>query len=134
LSKSEGREGVAQRAMKGALQRAGEGHMAADAFGAPGIAGGGGAPSAPANAYRDTDDKVVVVENLKQVGSKTFYRRADRWVDSTLTEEQEKKVVPIERFSRAFFDLLAKHGRDVGQYLATDEPIVVEIDGQAYSF
>jgi Ca-activated chloride channel family protein len=138
LSKAEGREGVAQRAMKGALQRAGDLSLRSNPMGAaPGEAAGamgGRSVSSPAQAYVDSKDKVVAVDSLKQVGRKTFYRRADRWVDSTLTEEQEKNVVHVERFSRAFFDLVAKHGKDVGQYLAIDEPVVIEIDGQAYSF
>jgi Ca-activated chloride channel family protein len=135
LTISEGRSGVAQRAMKGALQRAGSSAPAAESFAAPGLGGAPSAPAAaPAPAYVDKDDKVVVVQNLKQVGRKTFYRRDNRWVDSTLTEAQEKQAVQVERYSRAFFDLATKHGKEVGQYLAIEEPVVIEIDGQAYSF
>ncbi len=71
---------------------------------------------------------------MQRVGRKTFYRRGDRWVDSDVTAEQEKSPVKIERFSQEYFDLIDKHGKDVAKYLNFDEPVTVEIGGQAYAF
>ncbi len=68
------------------------------------------------------------------IGRKVFYRRGDRWVDSSLTDEQEKNPIKIERYSREYFDLIDKYGRDVSKYLTFDDPVVIEISGKAYSF
>ena len=68
------------------------------------------------------------------VGRKTFNRRGDRWVDATLSEEKEKSAKQIERFSNEYFDLVAKHGKHVAPYLAIDEPVTIELDGQVYQW
>ena len=69
---------------------------------------------------------------VQNVGNKTFFRRSDRWVDSTATEEQEKNVKQIRRFSPEYFELAAKHGRDARRYLAMDGQITIVLDGVAY--
>jgi hypothetical protein len=40
----------------------------------------------------------------------------------------------VQRFGKQYFDLLAKYGKDLGRYLASDDEVVVVLDGQAYSF
>ncbi len=137
---ADGQAGFDQRYVKGAFQRADKaasspapGAMAADA--AEGRFGGFGGASSGAiyNAVPEAkDDGKNVANNVRQVGNKAFYRTAGRWVDSTVTAEQEKKVQRVERFSREFFDLIDRHGRDVAKYLASDEPVTLELDGQAY--
>jgi Ca-activated chloride channel homolog len=79
---------------------------------------------------KDEADKVA--QNVRQIGRKAFYRRGDRWVDSAVTPELEKKTVKLKRFSPEYFELIDKYGRDVAKYLASDEPVTVEIAGQAY--
>jgi hypothetical protein len=61
-------------------------------------------------------------------------RRGNRWVDANVTEEQEKKAVRVKRFSDEYFDLVKKHGKDAATYMNFDEPVCVEIGGQAYEF
>lgn len=80
------------------------------------------------------DEYQKVVENVRNIGRKSFFRRGDRWVDSTVTEEMEKKAKKIERFGREYFDLVDKHGKEIAKYLAIDEPVTIELGGQAYSF
>jgi Ca-activated chloride channel family protein len=75
-----------------------------------------------------------VAENVRSVGRKVFYRRGDKWVDSAVTAEQEKQPIKIERYSKEYFDLIDKFGRDVAKYMTFDDPIVIELDGKAYSF
>lgn len=95
------------------------------------------ASRAVAGAAADVDSEESTVTNgqiVQTVGRKAFYKRGDRWIDSTVTEEQEKKLIRIERYSEDYFDLVEKHGKEVAQYLAMDEPVVIQIDGQAYAF
>jgi hypothetical protein len=33
-----------------------------------------------------------------------------------------------------YFKLIDQHGKDVAKYLNSDEPVTVELGGQAYSF
>ena len=71
---------------------------------------------------------------MQSVGRKTFFLKKGRWVDSAVTAEQEKNVRQIERYGREYFDLVAKYGREVAKYLAIDEPVLVELGGQAYQW
>ena len=75
-----------------------------------------------------------VAQNVRNVGAKSFFRRGERWVDSALTEEQEKKAKKIKRFSDEYFELVDRHGKQVAKYLAFDEPVTLVIDGQVYEF
>jgi Ca-activated chloride channel family protein len=119
LELAEGQGGFAQRDAKGQLQRAAQ---------AP--SGSGGRAS-----FRKADkDEEVQVETVMNVGSKTFFRRGNQWVDSTLTAEQEKATQKIERYSTEYFDLVTKYGKDAAKYLAIEGELVVVFDGQAYSF
>lgn len=111
--------GVAQRAAKGALQSAAQ--PAAPTGGAYG------------NSYIDsrTDRRVEVTTN-RNVGNKSFFYREQRWVDSSATDEQIRNAKRFRQFSDEYFELAAKHGRALSQYLVSDEPVLVNLDGEAY--
>jgi Ca-activated chloride channel family protein len=84
---------------------------------------------------KDADDEAEkVVENVRVIGRKTFYRRGDHWVDSAVTAEQEQKPIKVERYGKEYFDLVDKYGHDAAKYLTFDEPVIVELGGKAYSF
>ena len=70
--------------------------------------------------------------NVRQVGGKTFYRKANRWVDAEVKPEQEAKAVTLEQFSDGFFKLARDQGAEQNQYLSFDEPVTVLIAGCAY--
>ena len=137
LRETDGRRGVAQRAEKGRLQNAKQASPSsapaaaddADAAGAP-LAGG----QAGSVRLRDLEDKEVVAEGLRNIGAKSFYRRASdqRWVDSTVTEEMEKDAQQIVQFSDDYFALASKHGKKLSAYLAFEEPVILNLDGKAY--
>jgi Ca-activated chloride channel family protein len=144
LEKADGVEGFAQRRSKGELKSAD-----APAAAAPQSAAGDRAPSdsvarsgggqgfgvgGRGYRYRDTADKEVVVDTVRQIGPKTFYFRESRWVDGTVTADNAKNTVKVERFSKQYFDLVAKHGRELTQYLAENEPVTLLIDGTVYEF
>jgi Ca-activated chloride channel family protein len=143
LDETSGRYAFSQRGEKLALQSASQ---------APAAAGGSGALAAePADAfslrtsgggffggnvrYFDAkEDKSVAALNCRQIGRKTFFERGGRLVDSSVTEEQEKSCRKIERYSREYFDLIEQHGKHVAQYLALDEPVVINLGGETYEW
>jgi Ca-activated chloride channel family protein len=155
---TDGEQGVEQRAAKHALQLVnqpaaaspmglggsfgGIGGAVTDSTSAPGIAVAGQVPSQQVPALHvekfygavaeSKDDATKVVNNVRQIGRKAFYRRGDRWVDSAVTPELEKSIVKVQRFSPKYFDLIDKHGHEAARYLSIDEPVTLEIDGQAY--
>ncbi len=137
LERSSGRYAFSQRSAKAVLQRADQAPAAAaDLHGL-----GDGARSASESAsggrvfyYDAENDRQVAAENIRQIGRKTFFQRGDRWVDSSVTEEDEKNARQIERYSREFFALAERYGKHVNQYQAIDEPMVVKLDGQTYAW
>ena len=117
------------------------GRAPARSLSAGGIGGGGygaaaGKPAATTLAITEVElaERSKAIQNVRYVGSKSFFRRGDHWVDSGVNEKNEKKAKKIERFSDEYFDLIDKHGKDVAKYLAFDEPVMLVLDGQVYEF
>lgn len=143
---AEGEQGVAQRANKHAMQNMNQSAMASPASLGRSLASGlGGAAAEPAElssavrgkeffgavaASKDEDAKVV--QNVRQIGRKAFFRRDQRWIDSSLTPDQEKNVVKVQRFSTQYFELIDKYPGETSKYLSFDEPVTLLLDGQAY--
>jgi Ca-activated chloride channel family protein len=134
------RFGISQRQLKSQLQYAKQVPAAAPASGIGGGAApalntaGGGYFGGNVQYYDASGDKNVAATNVRQIGRKTFFQRGPRLVDSTVTEEQEKSAQKIERYSREYFDLIERHGKHVAQYLALDEPVVINLGGQTYEW
>lgn len=80
----------------------------------------------------DVEGRASVAETVRKVGGKTFFRRGDTWIDSTVTAEQEKSARRVEQFSDAYFDLARRQGHEQNQYLTFEEPVVVNLDGVTY--
>lgn len=175
LDESSGGSGVAQRAMKGALQRAdnlaaeqggysyGPASLVPAAVAAPaasagygfggrqgaGVAGshtpalqaagsayatamsaaGAQAPTWQAEADREAAGAAASVRN---VGNRAFYRRQGQWMDSTITSQQEPQARRVKQFSDEYFALANRYGRQFTQYAVFDEPVMVNVAGQAY--
>jgi Ca-activated chloride channel family protein len=146
LEDADGASGVTQRAAKAGLQRAG-GRSGADSYGrgastpssAPAGGGGGGfggggfggRQRGPAVAGAPADRvEEATRETVRNVAQKTFYRRADRWIDSVVTEELEKKARKVVQFSDEYFALADRHGKALSQYLVFDEPVLIALDGE----
>jgi Ca-activated chloride channel family protein len=120
LSLEAGRAGFAQRDYKATLRSAAQPEAQSSGYG---------------SFYMDVDeDRPVPVQTVRQVGRKTFYFRNNRWFDSSLTSEQEQNAKQIERYSKAYFDLVQRHGKDVAKYLAIEGNLTIVLDGQVYSF
>ncbi|MGE0607952.1 MAG: VIT domain-containing protein [Pirellulales bacterium] len=138
LEKADGKAGFAQRAEKKRLQSASSPARAAAPAGQPaadGAAGPRGGGLGGAAVYRDAEsDREVAAEAVKNIGNRAFYQRAadKRWIDSTVTEEMEKQAKRVTQFSDEYFQLARQHGKALAQYLALDEPVLVNLEGQAY--
>lgn len=140
LARTGGRSGLSQRYAKSRLQAAGGGFGAPAPSSPQAIDGAAAAAAADAAAlgapaaayYRDENDALVAVRNVQQLGNKTFYRRGRVWIDSTVTEEKQKQAVRVVQFSDEYFALAAQNGRELSQFLALDEPVLVELAGRTY--
>ena len=139
LSEEAGRFAFEQRKAKSELQFGDRAQSSGFARNAPasamqsGSAGGGRGVDRFAADGKEAE-AAKVVRTVQNVGSKTFFLRDGRWLDSTLTAALEKEAVTVERYSKAYFDLITKHGREMAKYLAIEGKVVVVIDDQAYSF
>ena len=49
-----------------------------------------------------------------------------------MTKEQESQARRIKQFSDEYFELARSHGRRLSQYLVFDEPVLLNLDNQAY--
>ena len=112
-----GQGGFAQRDFKAELKQANQ----------------AAAPAAAKVRAADKDEEVVL-NTVKSIGTKTFFFRGDRWVDSSIDEEKLKDAKQVKRFSDAYFDLITKHGNDVAKYLAIEGKVVIQLDDAVYEF
>jgi Ca-activated chloride channel family protein len=144
-----GEAGVAQRQMRAAFQGAAQAAPAgaaplfsssANSIGKGGRAGGyGGAKPVTAGslsgvhfAKEAEKEAEAAQQNVRNVGNRTFFRRDNQWVDSQVTKEQESKAQRIKQFSDDYFALARRHGRTISQYLVFDEPVLLNLENQAY--
>jgi len=107
--------------------------------GAPGAgAGGFGAPAYRAPAKKEgrantlADEKALAKQNVRQIGNRTFYQQRGQWVDSQVKKEQEAKAIEVEQFKPEYFALVKKYGKKLTPYLIFDEPVLINLEGQAY--
>jgi hypothetical protein len=80
----------------------------------------------------DALGELEVLDAVRNVGQKTFFRKEQRWQDSTVTPEQAKHATRVVQFSREYFDLAASHGGTLAKYMAFDEPVVVNLGTKTY--
>ncbi|MDX2036229.1 MAG: VIT domain-containing protein [Isosphaeraceae bacterium] len=109
-----------------------------------GLAARPAAPSAPAQLYgssgpaaapiQDAESRDRLDSNVRRVGTKTFFRKCDRWVDSALKPEDEAKAQAVEQYSEEFFRIARGLSPESSQYLAFDEPVTVILEGRVYRF
>lgn len=132
LNETNGQFGFVQRAAKSRFQNAAQ--LPAPTESHEGLslgrASGGLVRGLPTSNADEAAEPAV--ENVRNLGAKAFYRRDNRWVDSTVTEEQEQKAVRLVQFSDEYFRLADQHGREISRYLIFDEPVLVNIAGQTY--
>ena len=69
---------------------------------------------------------------LRQIGSKTFFHKDNRWVDSSVKPDEDAKATRIAQFSEAFFQLARTQSAELNQYLTFTEPVTLKLAGQVY--
>jgi Ca-activated chloride channel family protein len=130
LSETAGESAFLQRAAKGHFQRADQ---------APAASGGGGGfgggvstlsldPAQGAAAHESEPAK----ETVRSIGRKTFFRKQDRWQDSTVTPDAEAQAIRIVQFSPEYFELAAAHDGRWSSYFTFSEPLVINLEGKTY--
>ncbi len=147
LGEAHGAGGFAQRAYKGQLQRFEQATgtpsfalpgMAAPAVGAPapraqaGRPQSGGMGGMAAELAESAEEMRAADRTVRTVGRRVFYRRDGRWVDSTVSESQQRQARQVKQFSNEYFELARQHGRELAQYMAIDDAVLVNLHGQAY--
>lgn len=135
LEEEAGREAFYLRRSKLALQESTQPAPAAAARrGVVAVGGAGGQGAADEALETDALGGVGAAATVQTVGRKTFFKRENRWVDSSMSAEQERAAIKLTRYSDEFFDLISKHGKDAAKYLAIEGEVLVLLDGQAYAF
>ena len=66
------------------------------------------------------------------LGTKTFFQKQGRWIDSTVTKSQEEQVIKLVQYSDAYFDVIRKLPAKDNQYFTLDGEMIVNIGGQTY--
>ncbi|MCA9100377.1 MAG: VWA domain-containing protein [Planctomycetales bacterium] len=89
----------------------------------------GGTPGNTADAPNGDGAFGSAVQNI---GNRTFYRRGERWVDASVSDDEEQKLIRVTQFSDDYFRLVEKLGDAITPYLVFDEAVLVKIAGQAY--
>ena len=70
---------------------------------------------------------------VRQIGTKTFYWKNSRWVDSSVTPDEDAKATVVTQFTDAYFQLARTQKAEYNQYLSQTEPVTVKLDGQGVS-
>lgn len=70
--------------------------------------------------------------SVRQLGTKTFYRKAGRRIDSEVTQQGEANAIDLEPFSDACFNFARRPDASRDQYLSFEEPVTVKLAGRVY--
>jgi len=134
LERASGAGGFAQRAMKGAMQNAAQPPAAPAMGGGMGGMGGFDAKSRADLRFGGKLDREAKAaeQNVRNLGNRTFFRRDGQWVDSQVTKKQEANAQRVKQFSDEYFKLARTQGRRLAQYMVFDEPVLLNLDNQAY--
>jgi len=73
-----------------------------------------------------------VQTKVRQIGTKTFYWKNNRWVDAEVKPEEDAKATRITQLSNQYFELARSQKAEYNQYFSQAEPVTVKLDGQVY--
>ena len=155
LARTEGQTGVAQRDYKQVLQNAttapsagasvassqrrrsgglaaGPGRMLGESLKDRANQGKYAATRGRAVIAQDAEGDLEVLDTVRNIGQKTFFRKERQWQDSSVTPEQASRATRVIQFSREYFDLAASHGGTLAKYIAFDEPVLVNLGDKTY--
>lgn len=69
---------------------------------------------------------------VRQIGTKTFYFKDGRWVDSSVKPEEDARAEKVVQFSEAYFRLARTQKAEYNQYFSQAEPVTVKLGGKVY--
>ena len=69
---------------------------------------------------------------VRQIGSKTFYWKNNRWVDSTVQPDEEAKAIVVTQLTDDYFKLARAQKAEYNQYFSQSEPVTVKLEGKVY--
>jgi Ca-activated chloride channel family protein len=69
---------------------------------------------------------------VRQIGTKTFYFKDGRWVDSSVKPDEDAKAEKLVQFTEDYFRLARSQKAEYNQYLSQEEPVTVKLDGKVY--
>ena len=90
------------------------------------------AAASEAMSYEDAEGALQTVNTIKQIGTKTFYLRDEKWVEGTLDDSELKAAIEIKKFSDSYFKVAKGQKAGFNKYLAFEEDVVVRIDDKVY--
>jgi len=124
------KSGLAVPNQANGVARFGSGALGGGGLGGSGLGGGSGGTMTTGAAKAKSSR--TLAEAVQRIGSKTFFLRSDRLVDSQATKEQIAAAKTIVQFSDEYFDLLKEIDEEQKKYLAQEQEVLVVIGGQAY--
>lgn len=126
LSISGGEAGFAQRAFKSSLQQSNNA--------LPGLseAGKAAAPALGIAVGLNNEKAEKDRETLRQIQTKTFFLKQNRWYDSNLKEGDEKQAKQIKQYSDEWFDLAAANSGEYAPLLAQSGELVLKLGDITY--
>jgi hypothetical protein len=80
-------------------------------------------------ARDDRDVENLEVAGVRQVANRTFYRRAQGWVDVRVANADDP-VETVTRWSERFFELLRTTTAEENARLSQEGPLVLEVQGR----
>jgi len=134
LEQAEGRAGVAQRASKQMFLKG-----SSLAPPAEGLSVAKPSAAGSASYFDSKSGEQIVTSTIRTAGNQTAYKRGKRVVTpdtADLDVEKDKaNIVTIQRYSKEYFELVAKNTVDDNQIISQqleDEELLVNFRGQAY--
>jgi Ca-activated chloride channel family protein len=74
----------------------------------------------------------VARARVRQIGTKTFYFKNGRWVDSSVKPEDDARAQKVVQFSDDYFRLARSQKAEYNPFFSQEEPVTVKLDGQVY--
>jgi Ca-activated chloride channel homolog len=96
------------------------------------VAYGGAAPTMSKRRITRSESLPKSEQRVRQLGAKTFYWKNQRWVDSTVTPDEDAKATVVTQLTDTYFQLARTQKAEFNQYLSQTEPVTVKLDGKVY--
>jgi hypothetical protein len=92
----------------------------------------GAAPAQAAQGQSQAESGPSLEGKVRQIGAKTFYWKNKRWVDSSVTPDEDAKATVVTQLTDSYFRLARAQKAEYNQYLSQSEPVTVKLDGTVY--